>query len=560
MASSMWDTLLGGDAPYPLRVGDYCFDDKNGTLSAHKISDSIECCRQCRNQPDFHGVTAEKFSNELDRVDTARPGAITLISNPNGISPVVLKYFHEIPTADDATERVAHLIKYAGMFDYTEIAPKDKLEEAVNDTSSSPSSPVKGGAAGGAGGSLEGGDKKAVEDALKAYLEGAFAKVPGLATPSIMYEQALKRKGTWLAADGTVAYAKDNGTVTTVENDRHKASCNSQSERLDELQRKLIDELNKLSVEASKNEADGLCGLSCSEDTEMERMQHMYTKILAEAKNTGGGNGVSCDLNTFDEDDTIKLLQGKKVQLEAQSFAFLHAECEAVEQCDPHKLLNIPESLVDCSGLHESEILFNDTHMAAIGQYLAGAQRDGQSPGALGHASRLYKPGTIAPGVNPDELWINVCYRVPGVDDGDVKKIDTMWVRANVCDQRKYETLRAIRKAITEQKRAILALNREILDLQYQVSAGHGFAGPAAFFSTVRREGAADDGLRTQMAIKSSVARAANSMRRNSDRRRKPQLLEAEDGAYADDGFGGAEDPRFARMMRTLAVVVRGAR
>ena len=36
------------------------------------------------------------------------------------------------------------------------------------------------------------------------------------------------------------------------------------------------------------------------------------------------------------------------------------------------------------------------------------------------------------------------------------------------------------------------------------------------------------------MAIKSSVARAANSMRRNSDRRRKPQLLEAEDRGDTD--------------------------
>ncbi len=553
----MWDTLLGGADPYPLRVGDQCFHDKSGSVQMHAFTQDEECCRKCRNQPDFHIVTEDNFKETLESVDVAR-SSTQLNSNPNGISSVVLKYFHDMPTAEDAAVRGAALIKYAKMFGFDDPSSETALSTAITPGK------LAGSGGGGPGSppvSLGGGDRKEdLDAALKAFLEAAFAKVPGLATPSIMYEQALKRKGTWLGADGQLQFAnKTTGASTVDASQRYTATCNDQSQRLNELQDKLIDQLVKLDTEAKVKDADGLCGLSCSEDTEMERMQQMYTEILAKVMKAGQGS-VSCDLNTFTGDETLSLLKGKQTQLEAQSFAFLHAECEAVEQCKPH-IKVIPEGLIDCSGLYESEILFNDTHMAAIGQYLAGAQRDGQSPGALGHASRLYKSGTIAPGVNPDELWINVCYRVAGTDD-DTKPgyVDTMWVRANVCDQRKYETLRAIRKAITEQKRAILALNREILDLQYQVSAGHGFTGPAAFFSTARREGAVDDGLRTQMAIKSSVARAANSMRRNSDRRRKPQLLQTEDGAYGDDGIGGAEDPRFARMMRTLAGKVRGAR
>ena len=532
MASSMWDTLLGGDPTYPVRVGNYCFDKDAGSTDvvAHKIDapPTKPCCKECEKKKDFEGVDESDFDAVLTAVQGAianadaaaaaaavsgspTPAPIKLTTNINGWSNTLLEYYRRTITEPSAKGKQGTFFAgYAALF--------------TNAT------------------------------AVTAALDDEKANFES------MYENALKRRRAVVNAAGTgVEYIGDDGTTYTSRPTVPTTDCTGPGERMKTLQEKLVKQLDDLAKQAGDEQPNALCGLACSEDIEMARMLKMYEKLLKDAQAKTGGQSVGCDLTKFEDDETLKLLRQKQGLLEKQSFAFLHAECEAVEQCEPHEHL-INDELIDCSGLHESEILFNDTHMAAIGQYLAGAQRDGQSPGALGHASRLYKSGTIAPGVNPDELWINVCYRVPGVDDGDEKKIDTMWVRANVCDQRKYETLRAIRKAITEQKRAILALNREILDLQYQVSAGHGFAGPAAFFSTARREGAADDGLRTQMAIKSSVARAANSMRRNSDRRRKPQLLEAEDGAYADDGFGGAEDPRFARMMRTLAVVVRGAR
>jgi hypothetical protein len=552
MASSMWDSLLGGESPYPLRVGNYCFSKnaEGADAEAHVISEDKPCCKQCRNQPDFHGVGPNKFGEVLAEVVAAKGGGDPLTPNPNDINPALLEYFRSIPSAGaKTTEILEHLVTYIRLFvdptDAKVSAAADALGAAADEVVQLAPKTVAGGAGLMGGGPTE---DKALKDALDAFLDLVIAKVPSLRTPAQKYDAALKRKGTWLAADGTLAYAKADGTVTDDVTQRAKADCNSQSQRMKDLQAKLIEQLAKLEAEASKNEVDAMCGLACSEDVEMNRMLNMYEKLLKDAKTKSGAQSAGCDLTKFDDDETLKLLKNKLEQLERQSFAFLHAECEAVEQCAPHEDL-IPTNLIDCSGLYESEILFNDTHMAAIGQYLAGAQRDGQSPGALGHASRLYKSGTIAPGVNPDELWINVCYRVAGTADD---AIDTMWVRANVCDQRKYETLQAIRKAITEQKRAILALNREILDLQYQVSAGHGFGGgPAAFFSTARREGAVDDSVRTQMAIKSSVARAANSLRRNSDRRRKPQLLSADDGAYDYDD-NGAQDPRFAQMMRKL--------
>jgi hypothetical protein len=330
-----------------------------------------------------------------------------------------------------------------------------------------------------------------------------------------------------------------------------------------DLQTKLIVQLNTLEKEASSSEADALCGLACSEDVEMDRMMRQYEEVLekAKAQSQPGAPTAACELTKFDADETIALLKQKKKLLKKQSFAFLHAECEAVELCDPYDAQHVPKKLVACSGLHDSEMLFNDTSMAAIGQYLAGPQRDGQSPGALGHASRLYPTGTIAPGVNPDELWINVCYRVAGTKDNQEGSVDTMWVRANVCDQRKYETLRAIDKAITEQKRAILALNREILDLQFEVSSAQGLVhSPAAFFSTARRDnGALDESfMRTEMAIKNSVARAASTLRRNSDRRRRPSITQIGRADDAVDAVDGHADPRFSRMMRTLARSVRG--
>ncbi len=549
----MWDSLLGGDSPYPLRVGDYCFyHDDTKAVQKHPIAEAKDCCKQCRDQPDFHGVTAGKFGEVLGAVNTAR-GNVVLKPNPNNISPALLEYFRSIPSAGAKTREIVNdLFGYVGLFVDIMDADVGTASNALADTADAVvklAPPVAGGAGLTGGGPVE---DKALKKALEEFLALVGAKVPALRTPAQRYEAALMRKGTWLDDAGNLQhYDPALRQAVSGPSPGIPECANSQSQRMTQLQTQLIEQLKKLAAEANKDEVDAMCGLACSEDVEMNRMLKMYEKLLEDAKKKSGGQTAGCELTKFDDDETLKLLKNKLEQLERQSFAFLHAECEAVEQCAPHADL-IPENLIDCSGLYESEILFNDTHMAAIGQYLAGAQRDGQSPGALGHASRLYKSGTIAPGVNPDELWINVCYRVAGTEDAAEGSIDTMWVRANVCDQRKYETLQAIRKAITEQKRAILALNREILDLQYQVSAGHGFGGgPAAFFSTARREGAVDDSVRTQMAIKSSVARAANSLRRNSDRRRKPQLLSADDGAYDYDD-NGAQDPRFAQMMRKL--------
>ncbi len=517
MASSMWDTLLGGDPTYPVRVGDYCFAKETTGIVAHPIgtTPTKECCKACQGKKDFEGVDESDLATVIGDARTALAklppvsgSAVKLAMNTVGISPHVLEYYRrDITDSTKKTARDNFFTSYAAQFTDS-IAVTTALDE----------------------------EKK---------------KYNG------MYEAALLRRRTVVNDDGTgVAYIGDGGKASPTK-PTVGADCTSGSDRMKNLQEKLVKQLQDLAKQAGDEEPNALCGLACSEDVEMQRMFGMYEKLLKDAKAKSGAQSVGCDLTKFDDDETLKLLNQKLGVLEKQSFAFLHAECEAVEQCAPHDNL-IPSQLIDCSGLYESEILFNDTHMAAIGQYLAGAQRDGQSPGALGHASRLYASGTIAPGVNPDELWINVCYRVAGKPDAADGSVDTMWVRANVCDQRKYETMRAIRKAITEQKRAILALNREILDLQYQVSAGHGFGGgPAAFFSTARREGVADDSIRTHMAIKNSVARAANSLRRNSDRRRNvPQLLT---GEY-DDDESSAQDPRFARMMSDLARKVKRTR
>ena len=600
MASSMWDTLLGGDSekPYPVRVGDQCFNKTaaSAQVDMHALGTNKEdCCKQCRDKRDFDGVPAEEITTVLTAIERAR-GSTSLTFNRLGISPVLLDYFHDIASAGaNAHTRVADLLVYAKLFYTVDSALGTALTDAANALPAVQSAKAAQTAAAAAAVATKDADDaaasgtrdtsadaerdaaeavatKAAEDAkdaagkpadsvlsealskaLKDVLVSVATKLPFIALSADRYAAALKRKTQYLDADGTVQSAP--GVASVPPASTSGASCGPQSARMTTLQHSLIEQLTKLGTEVENKDADALCGLSCSEDVEMDRMMAMYEKL---STSSAGAQVANCELTKFDDDDTLKLLEQKKKMLEAQSFAFLHAECEAVEQCAPHKDV-IPTSLIGCSGLHESEILFNDTSMAAIGQFLAGAQRDGQSPGALGHASRLYATGTIAPGVNKDELWINVCYRVVGKADGADGAVDSMWVRANMCEQRKYETLRAIQKAITEQKRAILALNREILDLQYEVSsASQKLQNPADFFSTDRRDGAKDSS-REKLAIKHSVARAANSLRRNSDRRnsdrrgQRPQLLEADDDM--DDRRG---DPQFARMMRTLARSVRG--
>jgi hypothetical protein len=583
MASNMWANLLGGDKPYPVRVGNYCFSQETsgGNVVAHLIDEKSlkenACCRECNHLPDLRGVKIADLADVLQKVKDAiagvTGGAVVLKPNPKGIDADVLKYFQDIsdlPQTDLLTW-AGNLQKYLSVFAPTgpvQTAAQSLYDKVHKAKTAAAAAAVTTPPTGAVNVWFSGGDDiaaKALKTELDAVFTAAAPIVQKLVPANILYDAAQTRKTLYLDVDGvTVKPAGAKVTIKTGGSTVLSASsCTDGQARMKDLQTKLIVQLNTLEKEASSSEADALCGLACSEDVEMDRMMRQYEEVLekAKAQSQPGAPTAACELTKFDADETIALLKQKKKLLKKQSFAFLHAECEAVELCDPYDAQHVPKKLVACSGLHDSEMLFNDTSMAAIGQYLAGPQRDGQSPGALGHASRLYPTGTIAPGVNPDELWINVCYRVAGTKDNQEGSVDTMWVRANVCDQRKYETLRAIDKAITEQKRAILALNREILDLQFEVSSAQGLVhSPAAFFSTARRDnGALDESfMRTEMAIKNSVARAASTLRRNSDRRRRPSITQIGRADDAVDAADGHADPRFSRMMRTLARSVRG--
>jgi hypothetical protein len=291
------------------------------------------------------------------------------------------------------------------------------------------------------------------------------------------------------------------------------------------LRTQLMDQLNKLVVE-------GNCFGECKEDEALDKMEKRYLKYFK-------GEGDNCALSKFSDDDRLKLLAAKKAMLQHQSFAFLHSECEGDAECNPFGKDNImPKELIECSGIREGGLLFGDESMAAVGKFLSGSQKAGESPAALGHASNLYQTGLIAPGVDKSKLWINICYLVARSDldaneagiargkegnelAGEHAYFDTKWVAANVLEQKKYVTMKGVEHAITERKRAILKVNRQILELQMQMSNVHGTGN---FFSGEDTD-SEDSNFNSStkgltMYVQNSVSRAKN-MLLSSEARRK---------------------------------------
>ena len=136
MASSMWDTLLGGDSlePYPVRVGDQCFNKKDASaqVEMHKLGTSTDgCCEQCKDKRDFEGLTTAQFHEVLGEI-SPKGGGGNLGVNQYGISPVVLDYFHDIASAGgDTRKRVDNLLLYVGMFATVDKAKNDALTNAA---------------------------------------------------------------------------------------------------------------------------------------------------------------------------------------------------------------------------------------------------------------------------------------------------------------------------------------------------------------------------------------------------------------------------------------------
>ena len=196
MASSMWDSLLGGESPYPLRVGNYCFTQsvKDGDVDKHEITQNNDCCKQCKNQPDFHGVSPGEIGKVLAEVTLAK-GTDFLTPNPNDINPALLEYFRSIPSAGAKTKEILeHLLAYIGLFVDVFDAKVSAAGEALSDAVEAvvKATPLVTGGAGLTGGGPV--EDKALKDALDAFLDLVIAKVPGLRTPAQRYDAALKRK------------------------------------------------------------------------------------------------------------------------------------------------------------------------------------------------------------------------------------------------------------------------------------------------------------------------------------------------------------------------------
>ena len=249
--------------------------------------------------------------------------------------------------------------------------------------------------------------------------------------------------------------------------------------RVYELRQLLVGELNKI---APKDGTADTCLQVCDEDGDMLKMMNQY-ETLAKKKMVG-----KCTLASFDKDPKLKLLAAKREMLKRMTFAYLHAECEGTNRCNPYGDDNcVKPSLIPCSGLLEADsLLFGDDELAGIGREIAGKQRHGDSPAARGFAANLFQTNTLAPGAKRKDgeasVWVNVCY--PVVDSlhsfsaptgkldasADGMTMAVKWIEANAMETSKYYTLQALDAAIRKQKRRILAVNRQMLTLQSRLA------------------------------------------------------------------------------------------
>lgn len=361
------------------------------------------------------------------------------------------------------------------------------------------------------------------------FKNGVLKSVPEFETPKdgrsnwseLFPALSMQTKMRYVGKDGkTVKNILDHdvpkymGTGTFQQQSPDLGACGiPKGSRTWRLRQQLMTQLKGLAK--SEGAADGLCFGSCKEDEHLEKMEATYRKHFKG----------DCGLSSFKNDDRLKMLEAKKQMLHRQSFAFLHSECEGDDECNPFGKDDImPEPLLDCCGVREGALLFGDESMAAVGKFLSGSQKAGESPAALGHASNLYQTGLIAPGVDKSKLWINICYLVgkpmqdlseaqkKGVDSkrlasSDNAYLDTKWVPANVLEQKKYMTLKGIERAITERKRAILKVNRQILELQMQMA---NVQGSDNYFSGDEDSGSDSSFVNTQKGIEMYVQNSVN--------------------------------------------------
>lgn len=237
-----------------------------------------------------------------------------------------------------------------------------------------------------------------------------------------------------------------------------------------------MDQANSASTSGSK-----ACLPLCDEDKALQDMMDRYKKFLGKGQQ-------KCNIQGFDKDRKIILLKAKKHVLESMSFAFLHGECEGTNYCNPFPgNSRVPKSLIACSGLQDAGALFfYDEDLASVGCQIAGKQKRGDSPAARGFCADFFETGTIAPGKG-STVWVNVCYPVAngahalggGEDDVpapfsalsgggalDNAHMEVRWVQCNELERAKHETLQAIDRAMKQQKRRILEINRQVLTLQ----------------------------------------------------------------------------------------------
>ena len=334
------------------------------------------------------------------------------------------------------------------------------------------------------------------------------------------YEQATNSEKYYQGMDlntmarGRVAldndrYQIDKAVATTV------TKCRNKQSHMNELRSVLMEQLKEMKEEAkaTKDDKSGnrSCGINCSEDRALEEMIDTYKDL------SDNNCGMIID---FHHDRKVNLLEAKRVALESCTFGFLHKDlCEGVSDCNPYPD-HVPESLVGCSGLREGQPFFFDRELKAVGRYLAGSQASGDSPAANGHAASLYPTNTLAPG-RGKSLWVNVCYEC-GEDKG-FGGICVKWVPANEMEYAKFAMLNKIRKRIRDQKRHILSVNRQIVDLQLKLK-GVGARGGILRGDNEMDEVDREDALKK--FLKRSMRRAKRRLYRDEEVREQRRLTE----------------------------------
>jgi len=260
-------------------------------------------------------------------------------------------------------------------------------------------------------------------------------------------------KAQWSLTDRS-RIPEDYQTVQGEAAQARSKQCDTNDSKDSQLRAILMDQLDEMAKK------EGECGAyNCSEDKELDEMQELYKNLMGDGK---------CDLGTFNNSPRIKILKAMIETLKFSSYGFLHRSCEGTNNCNPYAK-TVPEALLGCCGLQQGAPLFYDADLEAVGAHLAGKQGSPKSdtPASRGHCANFYPTGTIAPG-RGKELYVNVCYRAKGEEGikvGD-KHVGVKWVKANRMEIAKYQTLKDLQSELTRQKKAVLSVNRKMLQLQ----------------------------------------------------------------------------------------------